>query len=79
MSPRPPVVRSQAIIADPWDFHAPDGQTNGGDGSTTGATHAARRISLVLLDMTMPYLDGAQAFQAMQRIGSGVPSILSSG
>jgi DNA-binding NtrC family response regulator len=34
---------------------------------------------LVLLDMTMPYLDGAQAFQAMQRIGSGVPSILSSG
>jgi two-component system cell cycle sensor histidine kinase/response regulator CckA len=36
------------------------------------------RLSLVLLDMTMPNLDGEQAYRAM-RLLADVPTILSSG
>ncbi|MCP4644147.1 MAG: PAS domain S-box protein [bacterium] len=37
------------------------------------------RIRLVLLDLTMPRLDGVQAFRAMRRVRGAVPVILSSG
>ncbi len=37
------------------------------------------RIRLVLLDMTMPHLDGEQSFREMRRIRTGVPTVLSSG
>ena len=36
-------------------------------------------IRLVLLDMTMPYLDGEQTFREMRRLRRGVRAILSSG
>jgi signal transduction histidine kinase/ActR/RegA family two-component response regulator len=39
----------------------------------------SERIRLVLLDMTMPYLDGEQAFDEMRRIRTGVPTVLCSG
>ena len=37
------------------------------------------RIQLVILDMTMPHLNGEQAFLEMRRIRPGVPTILCSG
>ncbi len=37
------------------------------------------RIQLVILDMTMPHLDGEQTFLEMRRIRPGVPTILCSG
>jgi PAS domain S-box-containing protein len=37
------------------------------------------RIRLVLLDMTMPHLDGAETFREMRRIRSDVKAILTSG
>jgi DNA-binding NtrC family response regulator len=36
-------------------------------------------VDLVLLDMTMPKLNGAEAFAQMNKIKPGVPTILSSG
>ena len=39
----------------------------------------ADRICLVLLDMTMPHMNGEEAFREMQGIRPGVPTILSSG
>jgi two-component system cell cycle sensor histidine kinase/response regulator CckA len=39
----------------------------------------SERIRLVLLDMTMPYLDGGETFREMKRIRTGVPTVLSSG
>jgi DNA-binding NtrC family response regulator len=40
---------------------------------------AADRISLVLLDLTMPVMNGEQTFQRLQRIRPGVKVILTSG
>ncbi|MBX7223835.1 MAG: PAS domain-containing protein [Blastocatellia bacterium] len=37
------------------------------------------KLRLVLLDMTMPQLDGAETFLEMQRIRPGVPTVLLSG
>ena len=37
------------------------------------------RISVVLLDMTMPHMDGEEVFREMRRIRKDVPTILSSG
>lgn len=39
----------------------------------------AERISVVLLDMTMPHMDGEETFREMRRIRKDVPTILSSG
>ena len=39
----------------------------------------AERISVVLLDMTMPHMDGEEVFREMRRIRKDVPTILSSG
>ena len=39
----------------------------------------AEHINLVLLDVTMPRLSGAETFRAMQRIRSDVPVVLTSG
>ncbi|HVN79869.1 MAG TPA: response regulator [Terriglobia bacterium] len=38
-----------------------------------------REISLVLLDMTMPHMDGAETFRALRQLNPVVPVILSSG
>jgi two-component system, cell cycle sensor histidine kinase and response regulator CckA len=39
----------------------------------------AKQVCLVLLDLTMPHLDGEEAFREIRRISSDVPIILSSG
>jgi two-component system cell cycle sensor histidine kinase/response regulator CckA len=39
----------------------------------------SERLSVVLLDLTMPRMDGEQAFLEMNRINAGVPVILMSG
>jgi len=39
----------------------------------------AERISVVLLDMTMPHMDGEEVFREMRRIRKDVRTILSSG
>jgi len=38
-----------------------------------------QEISAVLLDLTMPHMDGIQTFREIRRIVSGMPVILSSG
>ncbi|HBA86125.1 MAG TPA: hypothetical protein DCZ95_18730 [Verrucomicrobia bacterium] len=42
-------------------------------------TQNSDKISAVLLDMTMPHMDGNEAFQEMRRIRADIPVILSSG
>ena len=37
------------------------------------------RISLVLLDLTMPGMDGEETFRALRRISPTVPVVMSSG
>lgn len=39
----------------------------------------AHKIALVILDLTMPKMDGEQAFHAMHAISSDIPVILTSG
>ena len=39
----------------------------------------ANRISLVLLDLTMPGMDGEETFRALRRISPTVPVVMSSG
>lgn len=41
--------------------------------------HHAHELSCVLMDLTMPHMDGDDAFQEMHRINPHVPIILSSG
>jgi signal transduction histidine kinase/ActR/RegA family two-component response regulator len=42
-------------------------------------TRAKDSIDLVLMDLTMPHMDGREAFQHLRRIRPGIPVILSSG
>lgn len=52
--------------------------TDGGEGVEVFQNHADE-IRLVILDMTMPQLNGEETFRDMERIRSGVPTILMSG
>ena len=51
---------------------------DGEQGVDLFAQHADQ-IAFVLLDLTMPHMDGREAFRAMKRIRDDVPIILSSG
>jgi PAS domain S-box-containing protein len=52
--------------------------SDGRSGLALFAAHA-HEICLVLLDLTMPQLDGAETFRELQRVRADVPVILSSG
>jgi hemerythrin-like metal-binding protein/PAS domain S-box-containing protein len=51
------------------------------DGLEALAVFQANRekISLILMDLTMPRMDGAEAFRALRRAGARMPIVLSSG
>lgn len=67
-------VTSRALALFGFDvIEAADGEA----GVAAFAEHAG--IRCVLLDMTMPRLNGAETFAAMQRIRPGVPVVLMSG
>lgn len=51
---------------------------NGVEGLALFKEHASR-LTLVLLDLTMPGMDGIEAFKAMMQVSDRVPVILSSG
>ncbi len=53
---------------------APDGAV-----ALTHFTTACGEFSAVLLDMSMPVLDGARTFRALREIRSDVPIVLTSG
>lgn len=50
------------------------------DGREAVETFSARRdVSLVLLDLTMPHMDGEQCFRELRRIDPAVKVVMSSG
>ena len=51
---------------------------DGREGLTTFKEHADR-LQLVLLDMTMPHMDGAETFREIRALNSDIPVLLISG
>jgi two-component system, cell cycle sensor histidine kinase and response regulator CckA len=72
-----PVVELTSMMMKEMGFKVISAR-DGRDGVDRFRDHS-NEIDLVLMDMTMPRLDGEQAFREMQTIRTGVPAVLLSG